>query len=93
MTKRTVLVGVIRADDEMPPERHYFDRDKPLLPEVYRLIDCDLVEVVRPGAGGVLALVDEEGLLRGKPLNEIASLMLGRPIVGDVAIVKDGDLK
>ena len=37
-------------------------------------------------------VVDEEGLLEGKPLNMIASVKAGQPIVGDALIVKFDDV-
>lgn len=32
-------------------------------------------------------IVDEDGLIKGRPLNSIASLMVNQPIVGDVVII------
>ena len=45
-----------------------------------------LLEPVTLSTGDVL-LVDEEGLLRRLPFNNVASLLSGRPLVGKVAYV------
>lgn len=37
-----------------------------------------------------IILVDEEGALKGKPVNNTASLLCGCPILGDVLILKEG---
>ncbi len=44
-----------------------------------------------PGAGALL--VDEEGLLKKRPLNEAASALMGRRIVGDVIACTDEELR
>ena len=35
------------------------------------------------------ALADEEGILKGLPHNEVASLLLGVPLSGDIAIIQN----
>ena len=39
------------------------------------------------------AVVNEEGLLRKMPQNDIATMIIGRPIVGDVLICKSKHIK
>ena len=41
----------------------------------------------------VVMVVDEEGVLKGKGINIIASEMAGQPIVGDVVLVEYDKLK
>ena len=50
------------------------------------------IETVRPKylAEDQILIVDEEGLLKGKPVNNTASLLCSSPIVGDVLILKEG---
>lgn len=43
-----------------------------------------------PGSGG-RAYCNEEGLLRGLPLNEGASFAFGKRLVGDVIVLQEGD--
>ena len=38
---------------------------------------------------GAQMLVDEEGLLKGLPYNTTASAMAGKPIVGNVILLRD----
>ena len=46
------------------------------------------IEFVYPKENHIM-VVDEEGVLKGKPLNTAASFLAGIPIVGDVAIVQE----
>lgn len=55
------------------------------LREVQKLVG-GYVEVVYLRDGRIM-LVDEEGLLKGAPLNRAASRMAGRPIVGNVVVM------
>ena len=59
------------------------------LREVQKLVG-GYVEVVYLRDGRIM-LVDEEGLLKGSPLNRAASRMAGRPIVGN-AVVMPNDM-
>jgi hypothetical protein len=51
------------------------------------------IEVV-PGhlgeAEGLLMLADEEGLMKGLPINQMASMMAGRVLVGTVVVIPSG---
>ena len=38
---------------------------------------------------GVVFLCDEEGLLKNKPFNSLASSLVGRNIVGDLVVIDD----
>lgn len=56
------------------------------------------IEIVRPKGlnNSFCMIVDEEGLIKQKPINEIGSVLYetqkhGQPIVGDVVIVKEID--
>jgi hypothetical protein len=57
------------------------------LREVQKMVG-GYVEVVRLRDGRIM-LVDEEGLLKGLPLNRAASRMAGRPIVGEALVMPD----
>jgi hypothetical protein len=52
------------------------------LEELYRLVGCEMVEII-PAPNGMILVVDEEGLHNRKPLNVAASRIAGRRIVGD----------
>lgn len=49
------------------------------------------IETVRLDAT-TLMVVDEEGFLKGKPVNSIASMMAKRRIVGEVVIIPESYL-
>lgn len=53
------------------------------LEELYKLVGCEMVEII-PLGDGMILVVDEEGRLNRKPLNVAASGLAGQPIVGDV---------
>jgi len=59
---------------------------------LYGLLECYLIEPVYLHDKRVM-LVDEEGLLRKKPINHAATAIAGRLIVGDVAIIAGKDFK
>lgn len=68
------------------------------LEELQALIGCDWIEIVRmPGSDGSFMVVDEEGKLNGKELNEKATKMYGRMpydyIVGDALLCKRGEVR
>ena len=50
------------------------------------------IEIVRPAylRRPYVMIVNEEGLLKGLPINNTGSLLYGAPIVGDVLILKEG---
>ena len=45
------------------------------------------------GAPGKILVVDEEGRLKNKPINELASIFYGRVIVGDVLMCDRNEVK
>lgn len=49
------------------------------------------IEVV-PMSGDRALLCDEDGLLKKRPLNEVASQLAGRPIVGDALVCDANEL-
>ena len=61
------------------------------LNEMYRELDCDLVQVVlSPCFPGVAVWCDEEALLKCDPeLNLRASIIAGQPIYGPVLVVSE----
>lgn len=62
------------------------------LDELYELLQCSTVEIIR-APGGMILVVDEEGRLAGKPLNPAASRIAGQPIVGDALHCKASRVK
>lgn len=55
--------------------------------EVYRLIGCSMIEIVRVENSESIILVDEEGMLKANwEVNALASLVAKRTIVGNVLI-------
>lgn len=52
------------------------------LEELYQHIGCSTVEAHPHGL--MTAWVDEQGIINGGPLNEVASALLGYTVVGDV---------
>jgi hypothetical protein len=69
--------------------------------EVYPLIGTDIIEVAEATDGRII-LLDEEGKLKGKPINKAATelykyaMVDGRPwdvIVGDVLVCADSEVK
>ncbi len=61
------------------------------LQDMYRELDCDLVQVVlSPAFQGVALWCDEEALLKADPeLNLRASILAGQPIYGPVLVVSE----
>lgn len=55
------------------------------LREVYALLGCDRIELIRTRVPGVILLCDEEGGMVAEPaVNRTASMLAGTPIVGNV---------
>lgn len=78
--KKVVLVGFVPADEDAGMEaREVAKKDE--LAQMQALVG-GYVEVVR-GPRGIEAYVNEEGTLRGLPINRRLSGLLGQPIVGD----------
>jgi hypothetical protein len=74
------------------------------LQELYRLLDCDMVEIARtqmthaPGRAwrNNILIIDEEGKCKGKPANDYASEWYSHPcdiIVGDAILCPTGMFK
>ena len=69
-----------------------YDHDRGMtLKDMYRELDCHLVEVVlSPCFPGVAVWCDEEALLKADPeLNLRASIIAGQPIYGPVLVVSE----
>lgn len=77
---------LIRHDD---PKRERIEWET--LADLYGPMDCRMIEPLKLRDGRWM-LLDEDGLLRKKPLNVEASSVAGRPIVGHVAIIGRRDL-
>lgn len=86
--------ALLITTDEKFQEIEFFNE----LDYFYKHIECDLIEIVRPIAlqqvtdtcENLIMIVDEEGLLRDSPkLNIYASAFYGRPLYGNVMIVKE----
>ena len=67
--------------------------------EMYRLIDCDMVEIVRLVDDRRWLVLDEEGLLREKPVNHTATFLYNRGrhsfswIVGTVLLAEPHEVE
>jgi len=77
--------GTMRAIAPANPQKGY------TLDEIQDLVGGYVVFL--PLGEGLVLLVDEEGLMKGKTFNPYASALAGQPIVGDVAIVSRKALK
>jgi hypothetical protein len=86
---------IIRVDgsEEMVPKR-------PTLDAIYKAIGCDTIDTVTLDRDRqLIMMVDDEGILNGKPINPKASALMKEafgpsypnPICGDVALVNDED--
>ena len=62
------------------------------LEELYREIGCDLIQVLNLPSGYIM-IVDEEGRLKERPLNRMASSLYGGIIVGNVVVCPSNMLK
>lgn len=65
------------------------------LEQIYKLIHCDCIEIVRL-TPQIVMVVDDEGLINDAKYNRLASLLYGFPICGDVLLAgvqhtPDGD--
>lgn len=46
------------------------------LDELYNLLDCEMIQIIEPPSKkGAILVIDEEGKLKGKPLNGLATEM------------------
>lgn len=62
------------------------------LDDYYKLIDCDCIQYVMTDAGRYNMILDDEGKLKDKELNYLATLLYNNPydfIVGDVLLCTD----
>lgn len=62
------------------------------LEELYAHTGAECIEVVYLRDGRIM-VVDEEGFLKSKSINAIATRMAGYPIVGDVLVCDDGAIQ
>jgi hypothetical protein len=88
------LATILRTDlshEHVEPEdgRHFTFR------EVYKLIGCSMIEIVRIEDSENILLVDEEGLLKeGSRVNGMAVAMVGGgTIVGDVLVCRYSEVE
>jgi hypothetical protein len=63
----------------------------------YSLAECQaivggFIELVHACKGWIL-VVNEEGLLRDLPRNNVASIIAGQQIVGNAMLVRDGSIR
>ena len=85
--------------DNQPPREVQIPRTGTFDP-IYKLLDCDMVEVVRLDKRRVM-LIDEDGKVKGLPVNEMASVLArgfiqssdyiaGKAIVGPSSMLSKG---
>ena len=79
---------VITADNDISVQEF----EEPLYKSAGAVIGADLVEHVRPPRlpSPYCMYVDEEGVIKGLPINSTAGWLCGHIIVGTVIIFKDG---
>lgn len=87
----------ISASCEIKPV-YIEENGKPLYELIRKELDCNLTEYVYPKSfpKNIVMIVDEEGKLKGKPTNNLASVLYesfihGDFIVGDVLVLKIGE--
>lgn len=83
-------IHIFRVDENGTPDYEFIARNTcPSLEEFYKIIDCRLIEIVNFESEGrwFVMVVDEEGLLARKPINEPACELTGKVIVGTVVIL------
>jgi hypothetical protein len=63
--------------------------------ELYEHIRCDMVQIVRhPRDASVLLIMDEDGKLKHRPINQlVSSFFTQQVVVGDVIMCEKGFLK
>jgi hypothetical protein len=72
-----------------------------ILPDIYKLINCDCIDIVRLRRDKKIMLVDDNGLAKGLPRNVVATRLYRSVclpgttgfIVGDVALVDEEDFQ
>lgn len=88
MKKAFLIKDTSGSDTETIEEIFPKNGSKFTLEEVYKYIDCDQVQLVYLHSGDIM-LVDEEGKLKNKPLNKVATIYYGNTmdhIVGKVIV-------
>jgi Domain of unknown function (DUF3846) len=60
--------------------------------DITKAIGAEYFEMVRLPFTTDVMLVDEEGILRNKPINSLASIIAKQPIVGDVIIATQDEI-
>ena len=86
------IIRVNGAREEFLPAdgRHY------TLEEMYKATGCDMVQIVATKDGRLMVL-DEEGKLKGRPVNQVATglYLYGNqdPIVGDVLVCEERNIE
>ena len=89
MPKKNIVRTVIPADPALPRRTIEPANGKRLtLEEAQAVVGGYIEPVYLPGKR--VLYVNEEGLLHGLPLNERASIVGGRVLVGDALLVKGG---
>jgi hypothetical protein len=81
----TTTINALRVDTDGTPKAILIDKDK-FLDDMYRELECRLVECVSI-AQGLDMWVDEEFLYADKQINNVASHLSQRPIMGSVVFL------
>ena len=66
-------------------------KDEPTLEDAQAFVEGWVEPVGLPN--GDLLLINEEGVMRGLPVNEIASVIARQPILGNAMVIKKDALK
>jgi hypothetical protein len=94
-----MTITVIRVDGTEEQHVLKLDPDDYILGAVHKIINCDCVDVVQLRARKQVMLVDDNGYAKQLPVNPKATALYHavcrpgtiNPIVGDVALVEEGD--
>lgn len=82
------MATLIKVDGS---QKDVFPADKEngfTLKELYGLLECEMIEIATIFQDGKMLVVDEEGLLKSKPVvNPVASMLVGDYIVGNAIVV------
>jgi len=79
---------IIRSDDKIQ-KFHMPDNNEDRLKAFQTIVNGFIEFVNIPENPELVAIVNEEGLLRSLPYNEAASILLDRTIVGDCIIIEE----
>ena len=89
--KRLQLIATYKRSTNQQGKQFFRPKIKYTLKQLQESVGGYIERVLPPVESdvpkGLVFLVDEEGLLKPKLLNALATAMLGAPVVGDLAVI------